>query len=308
MHQFNKTRYLSGERLTGWMASCSCPVPMFFHFEKMTIPIEQFHISRLPVGRVAARLRGPRWAAGAVCLLALGSSTAAMAQGLSINAGETVNWGAPLNLDCGDLVVNGTLNAPGVAFSKVGKVIIGVGGQLNAANTTIEVTTSWQNSGAFNAAASTVTASNACSNAGTTFSGNTAFTNLSASTAGHTLSFATGSEQTVSGALTLNGVTLLGQGGTAFLSLLAGGTQNIANVGVNGVDASHGQHLAPTAVNAITGTANNWFTGSTPTTPTTPAAPTPVPATEPAGLALLAGLIGAAMCWSRRRPGKARGH
>ena len=266
---------------------------------------EKLHFHQVPGGTGVPTLRWRRLGVGAViCLAALGSSASVRAQGLTVNAGDTVSWGASMDLDCGDLVVNGTLDAPGIAFTRAGNVIIGAGGQLNAANTTIEVTTSWQNSGAFNAAGSTVTASNACANTSTAFSGNTTFSNLSATTAGHTLNFAAGSEQTVGGALTLTGITAIGQGGTAFLTLPTGGTQSISSVGVNGVDASHGQRLAPTAVNAITGTANNWFKATTPTTPT---AATPVPTTSPAGLALLMGLMLGAAHLTRRLSGRTRG-
>ncbi|QNN56461.1 IPTL-CTERM sorting domain-containing protein [Diaphorobacter ruginosibacter] len=268
---------------------------------------EKFILHRAQ-GRGAASEQ--RWArpyiGAALCVVGMASSAAVMAAGITVNAGDDVTWGASMDLGCDDLVVNGILNAPGVAFTRVGNVIIGSAGQLNAANTTFEVTSSWQNSGAFSGAGSTVTASNACSNTSTAFSGNTNFANLTATSPGLQLNFAAGSEQTVSGALTLNGVTLTGQGGTAFLTLAGGGSQNIANVGVNGVDASHGTRLAPTGTNVIpNGAANNWFAAKTP--PVTPTAATPVPVTGPGGLALLAGLMLGAAHWVRRRsPGSSR--
>ncbi|QIL71836.1 hypothetical protein G7048_16605 [Diaphorobacter sp. HDW4B] len=249
----------------------------------------------------------PRWlrpcAGAAVCLAALVSSAAVQAQGITVNAGDTSTLTITADLDCHDLIVNGTLNAPGATFTRVGNVIIGAAGQLNADNAVFAVSKSWQNSGTFSGAASTVTASNDCANTSTTFSGNTAFGNLKATIAGHSLSFAAGSEQTVSGLLTLSGVTLTGQGGTAYLTLSTGGTQSIANVGVSAVDASRGQHLAPTSVNVITGTATNWFGSPTPSTPE-PAVP--VPANSPAGLALLAGLMLGAAQLARRWSGKSR--
>lgn len=254
----------------------------------------------------ASRSRWPRLAVStAVCLAGLANIACVHAAGLTVNAGDTATWGTPLDLDCDDLVVNGTLDAAGAVFTRVGNVIIGSGGQLSAGGSTIEVTKSWQNSGTFNGAGSTVTVANTCANTSTTFSGDTTFGNLSATVAGHELDFAAGSEETVTGQLTLNGVTLRGTGGTAYLTLQSGGTQSIANVGVSGVDASHGQHLAPSANNVISGgAANNWFVAG----PAKPEAGSvaAVPATGPAGLAVLAGLMLAAAGLARRWPGKSR--
>ncbi|MPN19114.1 hypothetical protein SDC9_166480 [bioreactor metagenome] len=220
---------------------------------------------------------------------------------MTVNAGDTVTWTAVTDLACGDLVVNGSLTADGASFTNVGSVIIGSTGSMSAAGTTFNVNNGWSNSGSFSGAGSTVVADSACSNTSTTFTGNTPFANLRANIAGHTLNFAPGSEQTVSGQLALDGVTLLGQGGTAYLTLLPGGTQTIATVGVNDVNASRGQHLAPTAVNVITGPAVNWFSAG-PKPPVVIAQPVPV--TGPWGLALMAGLLMAAAHRTRRQSRK----
>ena len=251
---------------------------------------------------------GRRWlwrnaGAGVCCLGLMMGAASVYAQGLVVKPNEAVTFAVNMDFDCADLVVQGELTAPGVVFKRVGNVIIGPNGRLLASNATIEVTTSWQNGGQITAPGSSVTASNACANTGTTFSGSTEFSHLSSTTAGHQLQFAAGSEQTVTGSLQLDGVTLTGQGGPAYLTLPAGGAQSIAAVGVNNVDASRGQHLAPTLSNAVQGTATNWFK-ATPPKPVTPTDARAVPVNSPAGLALLAGLMLAAAHRVRRWRGK----
>lgn len=242
--------------------------------------------------------RRGRQAASVAWLTAMACAGTVHAAGYTLLAGDgpASVAGLALDLDCGDLIVNDQLDATGTTFTRVGNVAIGASGALNATNASIEVTANWQNSGGFTGAGSTVTVSNQCGSAASTFSGNTTFVNLSA-TGPHTLSFAAGSEQTVSGALTLNNVTLLGQGGTAYLTLAQGGSQSIAGVSVDKVDASHGQRLAPTLTNQITGSASNWFRSGA-SSPVN-VRPTPVPVNGPGGLALM-GLLLAAVPFARR--------
>ena len=231
------------------------------------------------------RSAGVLWIVGMVC------SAAVHAAGLTVSPGENATWaGSTMDLDCDDLVVNGTMDIAGATFTKVGSVIIGSGGVLNASGANIAVNREWANSGAFSGTGGAVTVGNSCANTSTNFSGNTTFFNLSATAPGHTLNLATGSEQQVAGLLTLNGVQLLGQGGTSYLTLLPGGTQNIAAVGVNQVDATRGQRLAPTLRNQYAaGSAPNWFQSSTVGTPAVP-----VPTNGPFGLVLMGLLLGAA--------------
>ena len=238
------------------------------------------------------KVAGALWLAGMVC------TAAVHAAGVTINPGDSASMARlTVGLDCDDLVVNGTLDIAGATFTKVGNVIIGAGGVLNASGANIQVNRGWANTGAFSGAGSTVTVGNNCANTSTSFAGNTTFFNLSATSPGHTLNLAAG-EQQVAGLLTLNGVNLVGQSGT-YLTLLAGGTQNIGAVGVNQVDASHGQHLAPTLDNQTAGgNAPNWFRSAT-----TPVGPVPVPANGPLGLALMALLLCAA-AFTQRWPGK----
>lgn len=248
----------------------------------------------------------PRWplprrkAAGVLWLAGMVCTAAVHAAGVTITPGDSPASlaGVTMDLDCDDLVVNGTLDITGATFTKVGNVIIGAGGVVNASGASIQVNRGWANTGAFNGAGSTVTASNSCANTSTSFAGNTTFFNLSATVPGHMLNLAAGSEQQVAGLLTLNGVQLLGQGGTSYLTLLPGGTQNIGAVGVNQVDATRGQHLAPTQLNQIAGgVAPNWFRTAT--------SAVPVPTQGPLGLALM-GLLLCAAAFAQRRSGTSR--
>ncbi|WP_423460716.1 hypothetical protein [Ottowia sp. VDI28] len=249
-----------------------------------------------PQGPRKLSWRGPQ-VAGALCVIAgLAGTPLAHSAGITIEPadGPVSMAGLTADLDCDDLVVNGTLDASGATFQRVGNVIIGAGGSLTATNASIEVTQSWQNNGSFSGAGSTLTASNACANTGTAFSGNTTFYNFSATSPGLVLSFATGSEQKVGGLLTLHDVTLQAQGGWAYLTLSQGGTQNISTVGVNSVDASRGQRLAPTQTNQIGGRAPNWFSNRSSFDVS------PVPTNGPLGLTLLGLLLSAAMFLRRQ--------
>ncbi|WP_028606074.1 hypothetical protein [Ottowia thiooxydans] len=251
------------------------------------------------LGEPRALWRGLHKAKAAWLVAGLVSVSTAHSAGITIEPadGPVSLAGITMDLDCDDLVVNGTLDISNATFQKVGNVIIGAGGSLTATGASVELTQSWQNSGTFSGAGSTVLASNACANTSTSFSGNTPFNNFSATSAGLTLSFAAGTEQTVAGVLTLINTTLQGSGGTAHLSLQPGGTQNITTVGVSNVNASRGLRLAPTQTNVISGGfAANWF--SNPSSIVTMVAP--VPASSTASLTLMALLMGVAAFLRRR--------
>lgn len=254
-----------------------------------------------PHGPIRLSWRGPS-VAGALCLAAgLAGAPMVQAAGITVEPadGPVSMAGIAFDLDCDDLVVNGTLDASGATFQRVGNVIIGAGGSFTASNATIEVTSSWQSSGSFSGAGSTVTASGACANTSTIFSGNTTFHNFSATSSGLLLNFAAGSEQKVEGLLILHNVTLQGQGGAAYLTLLPSGTQDIGTVGVNNVNASRGQRLAPTQTNRISGRAPNWFGNPS------SFAGAPIPTNGPVGLTLMALLMSAAVFLRRRfAPGR----
>ncbi len=237
-------------------------------------------------------------AIGVVWLVAgLACASSVQSAGFTVAAATGASLvGISMDLQCDDLVVDGTLDASNAVFRNVGNVRIGASGTLTAPHAQFQVTHTWQNNGAFSGPGSTVTAATVCANASTTISGHTAFTNFSATGPGLTLNFAAGREQTVSGLLTLHEVTLLGDGGTAYLSLGPGGAQDISSVGVNGVDASRGPRLAPTEVNQISGSAVNWFNSRAPSVGPV----IPVPTTGPLGLSLMVLLLGAAAFLRRR--------
>lgn len=248
---------------------------------------------------------GPGWkrracqAAGAATLLTgLAGAPPAFA-GIFVGANETNGsyQGATTDMDCESVEVAGTLDLSNSTLTKIGSVIVHPGGTLIGTNANLEVSGVWQDDGTFTATDGTVTVTNVC-NTTTTFSGNTTFNNLSATGPASTLNFAAGSEQKVGGALTLKDVTLLGPNGVAYLTLLPKGTQDIDKVGVDKVNATRGQHLAPTKDNVIpNGSAPNWFR--------TPSGPlTPVPTTSPGGLALMGLLIGLAAFARRKFAGK----
>lgn len=188
----------------------------------------------------------------ALAALLLAGAAAAQAAAFTVGAGGGAYHGT-IDLACGDLEVNGPLSAAGATFTGVGMVRIGAAGSIAAAGARIELGAGWHNAagpGGFTGAASTVAVVGRCSSGGATdITGNTTFSHLSAAQAGQVLRFAAGSEQQVGGTLTLGDVAPQGQGGTAFLTLLPGGAQQIGAVTVAGVDASRGQWLAPTGQN-----------------------------------------------------------
>ncbi|MCG3783886.1 IPTL-CTERM sorting domain-containing protein [Delftia acidovorans] len=207
--------------------------------------------------------RSLRAALAALAALLLAGAAAAQAAAFTVGAGGGAYHGT-IDLACGDLEVNGPLSAAGATFTGVGMVRIGAAGSIAAAGARIELGAGWHNAagpGGFTGAASTVAVVGRCSSGGATdITGNTTFSHLSAAQAGQVLRFAAGSEQQVGGTLTLGDVAPQGQGGTAFLTLLPGGAQQIGAVTVAGVDASRGQWLAPTGQNGPGGSsAPGWF-------------------------------------------------
>lgn len=261
--------------------------------------------------QVPAPERSTRTAA--LSLLMAGMTFASVANAaITVSIGEEMSLsGVTMDHACEDMNVDGTLNLANVTITNVRNVIIGAAGVVKATGSRIEVSTAWTATpgGAMNATDTTVHVVSRCGSAATTFTGNTAFNNLSAVVPGHAIEVASGTELSVSGALTLSDVTLRKQGAAlAYLTLLPTGTQIIANVGVDGVSAVRGQHLAPTLNNVIAGgAAPNWFR---------PAdngdggagAVTPIPTMGPAGLALMGALVALAAGLGRRLRGKQPSH
>ncbi|GAB2473408.1 hypothetical protein GCM10027082_26040 [Comamonas humi] len=97
------------------------------------------------------------------CLAGLACAGAVHAQGYTVPAETTFTWDGAMNLQCGDLIVNGTLNANGATFQSVNKIIIGAGGVLNAGNASFDAAQSnVQNNGTFNRGTSTFVPSPTC--------------------------------------------------------------------------------------------------------------------------------------------------
>lgn len=195
--------------------------------------------------------------------LLMAGAAGAQAAAFTVGSGGGAYHGT-IDLACDDLEVNGPLDAAGATFTGVGRVRIGAAGSIAAAGARIEVGAGWHNAAGpsgFTGASSTVALVGRCSIGNATdITGSTTFDTLSAAQAGQTLHLAAGSEQQVTGTLTLGNVTLWGQGGAAFLTLLPGGVQQIGAVSVSGVDASRGQRLAPTGQNGPGGgNAPGWF-------------------------------------------------
>jgi hypothetical protein len=202
-------------------------------------------------------------AALALVLLCVASTAAAQ---LSIPAGGSFALGGgSLNLGGTDLQVGGLFSLGGGSVANVVNVVIGAGATLDASSGQITLSGNWSDAGSFLPGNSQV---NFIDGSGPSqITGNTSFFNLSfVSATGKNYLFAVGSTQTISGLLTITGAaaapiqfrsTTAGQ--VANIDLLAGGAQNISNVGVSNVHAT-GQHLAPSLSNeGGTGDAIGWF-------------------------------------------------
>ena len=188
-------------------------------------------------------------------------------------AQTTIPSGASVQLNGGSLSLAGTsLLDAGVFGIGSGAMInildasIAPGASLVVGTGAMTLSRDWSNLGTFTAGSGAINFIDggvATSN----ISGNSIFNNASfISSTGKTYSFATGSTQTVGGALIILGASTLGiqfksatLGQAANLNLLPGGTQNIDFVGVSSVHAT-GQPLAPTKTNfGGSGDALGWF-------------------------------------------------
>lgn len=173
----------------------------------------------------------------------------------------------------------GSLDLAGTNLSVAGTFAVGAGNVYNAANVEIAANGlldggsgalnlfgDWSKLGTFAAGSGQVNFFDGAASQ-SQISGNTTFANLAfATTLGKSYVFATGSTQTITALLQILGTPAqpiqfrsAAAGQVANLNLLAGGSQNIAHVGVSNVHAN-GQHLAPTLTNeGGTGDALGWF-------------------------------------------------
>lgn len=173
--------------------------------------------------------------------------------------------GGSLGLAGTGLQIGGLLSLGSGQINNAGSIGILAGGTLDAGSGLITLSGDWSNAGNFLAGSSSVNFVDGA--ASSLIAGNTTFANLSfISTVGKNYLFTVGTTQTISGLLTIVGSAALpiqfhstSAGQAANINLLAGGTQNIAHVGVSDVHAT-GQQLAPNLTNeGGTGNALGWF-------------------------------------------------
>jgi hypothetical protein len=228
-------------------------------------------------------------AGGAVALLFF----AAVAQAdVVVPPGANVQLsGGRLDLAGSNVLIGGALGLGSGELRGVGALRIFAGGSADFGSGVATLSGDWENRGTFTAGSSRVELRDGP--AMSQILGTTAFANLSlVSLTGKRYRFESGFTQRVSANLQISGsgaaiqVDVTAPGNLAFLDLLPGGSQSIANVGVSDVHAT-GQHLAPTQTNqGGNGNDNGWF-GGPPPQPTVP-----IPALSPAALLLTAlGLI-----------------
>lgn len=181
----------------------------------------------------------------------------------------TLNGGA-MRLGCTDLTVGGNLQLGNGAASGVRNLAIAAGtapeGSIDANSGSIQLGGNWNNGGNFNAGTSQVQVVDACG-ASSSFNRTTTFHDLSLSSAlGKIITVPPDITLFTLHALTIQGtladpiqITSGVPTNTGYMHLAAGGTQNIAHVGVSDNYAT-GQPLAPLQVNeGGSGNALGWF-------------------------------------------------
>lgn len=237
------------------------------------------------------RKRGIRAAAVVVPLLGMVSTV--QAQSLSVAAGASLQVaGGRIELAGGDLRIDGQLALGAGELRGIAALRIGPAGAADFGSGIATLTGDWENRGSFNAGSSRVELRDGPL-AASAILGTSQFANLSlVSLTGKRYRFESAFTQRVAANLQIQGtgpaiqVDVTTPGSLAYLNLLAGGTQAIANVGVSDVYAT-GQHLAPTQSNqGGNGNDDGWFGGGGPAVPAVP-----VPALSwPAALLLIAGV------------------
>jgi hypothetical protein len=168
--------------------------------------------------------------------------------------------GGSSDLGCTDLIVAGALSIDSGSLTGVRSVNIQSGGSITATSGTLSLSGDWSNAGTFSGGSGLVSFVDAagCATAGGTISGNTTFSQLSFITAtGKTYRIASGSLQTITQFLTIQGapgLPLVLRGATpgqpASIALL--GDQSTSNFGAADLFAT-GNWIAPNQTNAIAG-------------------------------------------------------
>ena len=204
--------------------------------------------------------------AAAASFIVLGLAAPTSAGNVTVGSGSTLDLGsATLDLGEADLNIAGTFAAGTGTVDQARDVSIQPGGTLNGESATLNVCGDWSNSGTFNAGSGSVNFVDGCGLSSAIITGDTTFENLSMTTTnGFLYSFAAGSTQIVTGALTLFGApgnlltirSTVG-GSEAFLNLQ--GTSSADFVDVDDNDSTLGNAIA-LGPNSVTGSnAPGWL-------------------------------------------------
>lgn len=197
--------------------------------------------------------------------MGLFASSAASAAGFTVPAGAQLNLGGGhLLLAAQDLRIDGALSLGSGLLLDLASLHVGGGAQADLGSGVVSLSGDWDNQGSVAAGSSQVMFVDGPADSAVL--GSTTFANASFDSAnGKRYHFQSGLTQSISALLQIHGngtpiqIDVTQPGATAFLNLLASGTQDIANVGVSDVHAS-GQPLAPTQTNqGGRGNAAGWF-------------------------------------------------
>ncbi|TDR39774.1 hypothetical protein DFR29_115164 [Tahibacter aquaticus] len=232
--------------------------------------------------------------ARAAAAVGLFVSAAVGAAGIELPAGAGLQVnGGRIDAAGGDFAIGGNLVLGSGELRGIGALRIAAGGSADFGSGLATLSGDWENRGSFLAGSSRVELRDGGA-ASSRLLGTSEFASLSLVTlTGKRYRFESGFTQRVAASLQIQGsglplqVDVTTPGSIAFLNLLAGGTQAIANVGVSDVYAS-GQHLAPTQTNqGGNGNATGWFGGGPPPRPQVPIPALGWPALLMLGLAIL---------------------
>lgn len=235
--------------------------------------------------RLVTALKRRRIRIGAVLCAALLSGFARADLVIPVGGSTSLNGGG-MDLGCTDLIVAGTLQVDSGSITGIRSVDIQPGGSITVTTGTLSLSGNWANAGGFAAGSGLVSFVDlaGCATAGGTISGNSTFARLNFITSvGKTYQIASGSTQSITQQLTIQGapgLPLILRGSTpgqaGFIAL--GGGQSTTHFGAADLIAL-GVWIAPNQSNAINGANVARIFGD-------PSAP--IPTLPLGGLALLA--------------------
>lgn len=241
---------------------------------------------------------------GWLCVALLAAGATAHAQSsfdVPAGASQTLAGGS-MDMACGDVTVEGTLDLGGGSLTGVRHLSVAAGGQVILGTGSITLAGNWANAGTLAADTGSVNfVDNASCATQSTISGNSTFYTLNiASSTNKVTQFTSGSTQTVQHALTLTGVQIQSTAANspATINLLTGGTQSLSALSVQDMTAT-GQWLAPNQTNLLVGgRVSRWF--GTPSDGSSELRP--VPATSTLSLLGMALAIAGLAARRRRQP------